>query len=77
MEVSKANEERDLGVTIQDLLPEMHINKIVGVTYRLLKNMDEEMRRELIPSILRPRLEYVAVVWSPQLKKIRETKKDT
>ena len=59
----------------KDLSPEKHINTIVGATYELLTNMrvafnymDEEMLRELIISIIRPRLEYAAVVWSPHLK---------
>ncbi len=31
--------------------------------------LDEEMVKKLITSIIRPRLEYAAVVWSPRLKK--------
>ena len=75
--ISKAKEERDLGVTVQDdLSPGKHINKITGATYRLLVNMrvafhymDVEMLRKLIVSMIRPRLEYAAVVWSPHCKK--------
>ena len=75
--IEKAEEEKDLGVTVQnDLSPEKHINKIVGATYRLLVNMrvafhymDVEMLRKLIVSIIRPRLEYAAVMWSPGHKK--------
>ena len=75
--INKAKDERDLGVTVQDdLSPEMHIKKIVGATYRLVVNMrvafhymDVEMLRTLIVSIIRPRLEYAAVMWSPRHKK--------
>ncbi len=31
--------------------------------------LDEEMVKKLITSIIRPRSEYAAVVWSPRLKK--------
>ena len=31
--------------------------------------IDEEMMKKLIVSIIRPRLEYAAVLWSPHLKK--------
>ena len=54
-----------MGVSIgDDLLAEKHMKKIVGATYRLatkmkvaLTYMDEEMLRELMASIIRPRLE--------------------
>ncbi len=53
-----------------------HINRITGETYNLLRNiktsftyLDEEIVKKLITSIIRPRLEYAAVVWSPRLKK--------
>ena len=75
--ISKKREEKDLGVIVQDnLSPEKHISRIIGGAYGLLTNMrvafnymDEEMLRELIVSMIRPRLEYAAVVWSPHLKK--------
>jgi len=75
--ITKATEEKDLGVIIQDnLSPDKHINKIVRETYSLLKNirvafhyLDEEMVKKLIVSMIRPRLEYAAVVWSPHKKK--------
>ena len=76
-EIRKVEDEKDLGVTVKcDLSPEKHIQKIVGATYRLLVNMrvafyhmDVEMLRKLIVSIIRPRLEYAAVIWSPGQKK--------
>ena len=75
--IKKKTEEKDLGVIIMDSLsPEKHINKITAETYNLLRNiraafnyMDEEMTRKLITSLIRPRLEYAALVWSPNLKK--------
>ena len=75
--VRKAKEEKDLGIMItDDLSPEKHINKIIGGVYALLTNirvafnyLHEEMLSKIIASILRPRLEYAAVVWSPHLKK--------
>ena len=75
--ISKTNKEKDLGIIVTDnLSPEEHINKITGETYGLLTRMrialsyiDEEMLKKVIESIIRPRLEYAAVVWSPNLKK--------
>ncbi len=53
-----------------------HINRITGETYNLLRNIktaftyiDEEMVKKLITSMIRPRLEYAALLWSPKLKK--------
>ncbi len=53
-----------------------HINRITGETYNLLRNIkiafthiDEGMIKKLIKSMIRPRLEYAALVWSPKLKK--------
>ena len=75
--ILKSNEEKDLGVMIQDTLsPEKHINNIFGSTYSLLANirvafnhLDKEMMKKIITSIVRPKLEYAAVVWSPHKKK--------
>ena len=74
--IKKSKMEKDLGVTICDsMLPDKHINRIVGETYNQLRNirmaflyMDEEMVRKLIVSMVRPRLEYAAPVWSPSRK---------
>ena len=76
-QLSKTKQEKDLGVIIQDnLTPERHINKITGEAYNLIRNikaaftyMDEEMMKKLIVSMIRPKLEYAAVVWSPHKKK--------
>ena len=75
--MQKATEEKDLGVIIQDSLsPEKHINKVTGAVYSLITNMrnafhymDEEMLKELIVTMVRPKLEYAAVVWAPHKKK--------
>ena len=75
--LEKSESEKDLGVTIQNnMSPEKHINRIVGGAFALLadirvafKHMDENMMKKLIVSLVRPRLEYAQVVWSPHLKK--------
>ena len=47
-----------------------------GETYNLIKNiglafhyMDKDMMKKLISMVIRPRLEYAGVVWSPYKKK--------
>lgn len=75
--IIKSREEKDLGVMIQDTLsPERHIKGIFGSTYNLLTNiriafsyMDKEMMKNIITSMVRPKLEYAAVVWAPHKKK--------
>ena len=77
VQLEKSGEEVDLGVTItDDLTPDRHINKITGEVMSLLKRikmafsyMDVDMMRKLICSMIRPRLEYAATVWSPHTKK--------
>ena len=66
-----------------DMSPEKHINKITGQTYNLLRNIrvvftdvDEDMIKKLIMTLLRPRLEYETTVWSPS-KKNKKTGKNT
>ena len=76
IQISKTKEEKDLGVVIQDTLsPERHINQIFGSTYRTLTNikvafhyMDKDMLKKILTSMIRLRLEYAAVVWSPNAK---------
>ena len=53
-----------------------NINKITEDTYQLLRNiimafkyLDEYMINKFITSLIRPKLEYVAVIWSPHKKK--------
>ncbi len=75
--IVKRREERDLGVVVQDTLsPEKHINGIFASTYRTLANirvafsyMDTNMMKKIITSMIRPKIEYAAVIWSPYKKK--------
>ncbi len=77
-------EEKDLGVTATDNLNfGMHINRIMGETYKFLRNikaafthLDEDMMKKLITSMIRPRLEYAALVWSPNLKRYHKIGKN-
>ena len=71
--INKRTEEKDLGVTISNNLTfEKHVSKFTGETYNLLRNIqlafsdiDEDMIKKLITSMIRPRLEYAALLWSP------------
>ena len=75
--ILRESEEKDLGVYIQDnLSPEKHINKIFGDAFKTLRNMgaafhymDKEMMKKIFTTMIRPKLEYAAVVWSPYKKK--------
>ena len=75
--IKKVTEEKDLGVICaEDLSPEKHINKITGESLNLLKNirtafayLDDNMMKKIITSMIRPRLEYAAIIWSPHKKK--------
>ena len=75
--ISEVSEEKDLGVIIQNnLSPEKHINRIFGKTYNILQNigfafnyLDENMMKKILTTLIRPQLEYAAVVWSPYMKK--------
>lgn len=76
-EVKKVEFEKDLGVVItNDMTPDKQINKIIGETYNLLRSikvafayMDEEMVKKILITMIRPRLEYAAILWSPSTKK--------
>ena len=75
--LKKVNKEKDLEVIMQENgQPESYIDRMFGETYNLLKNirlafhyMDKEMMKKLISTVIRPRLEYAGVVWSPHKKK--------
>ncbi len=64
-------------VVLQDnLSPEKHINKIFGDTYKMLRNirvafhfLDKDMMEKMITTMIRPKLEYAEMVWSPHKKK--------
>ena len=68
---------RSVGQSVRpSVRPKKHIDKITGDTYQLLRNitmafkyLDEEMSKKLITSLIRPKLEYAAVIWSPHKKK--------
>ena len=72
-ELKIKTEEKDLGVTVTERLsPEVHVRKIAGEAYNLVRSirtafryLDEDMIKRLIITMIRPRLEYAAVVWSP------------
>ena len=74
--LKKVKKEKDLGVIMQENgQPESHIDRIFGETYNLLKNirlafhyMDKDMMKKLICTMIRPRLEYAGVIWSPPQK---------
>lgn len=71
--INKVEDERVLQVIIQDdMSPVKYINRIVREEYRLLINrkvtFNYMYEDKLIMSIVRSKLEYVAVVWSPHLK---------
>ena len=76
-EIPRTKEEKYLGVVIQDTLsPERHINQLFGSTYRMLTNirvafhyMDKDMMKKILTNMVRPKLEYASVVWSPNVKK--------
>ena len=72
--------QKDLGVLItKDMSPDKQINKIVGETYNLLRYirvaftyLDEDMVRKILVSLISPKLEYAAVLWSPSTKNIKK-----
>ncbi len=72
------HEEKDLGIKMQNTLsPEKHINKLFRETHKMLQNikdinfMDKEMKK-IITTMIRLKLEYASVVWSPHKKEIRK-----
>ena len=75
--LKKTKEEVDLGVTItENLTSDKHIDKITSEVTNMLRRikmafsyMDMDMMKILINNMIRPRMEYAAVVWSPHTKK--------
>ncbi len=73
IEISKVDEEKDLGVHIDSNLNfRSHIGKIVkkansmlGIIKRSFANMGSEVFIGLFKSLVRPHLEYSCPVWSP------------
>ena len=76
--ITRVDKEKDLEIVMQNnLSPEKHINKIIGETYNMLRNiraafhyMDKEMMKKIIIIMVRPKMEYAAIVWSPHKKNI-------
>ena len=77
--ISKVDSEKDLGVIIdKNLNFREHItskiniaNRNVGIIFRTFTYLDPEMFRNLYKSLVRPHLEYGAVIWFPMYKKNR------
>ena len=75
--IEKSEAELYLGVKIsENLTPDNHINKIIRETTNILRRikmkftyLDQEMIKKIIVSLIRPRLEYAAVVWNPYKKR--------
>lgn len=58
--------------------PKEHINKALGETYKMMQNirmslnfMDKDIMK-IIMTLIRPKLEYTAVVWLPHQKDLRK-----
>ncbi|XP_045111446.1 uncharacterized protein LOC123504743 [Portunus trituberculatus] len=74
-ELEIKTEERDLGITVTEgFSSEVHVKRKSGEAYNLVRNIrtafcyiDEEMIKKLIVTMIRPRLEYAAVLWSPRM----------
>ena len=77
--IAKVDSEKDLGVIIdKNLNFREHItskiniaNRNVGIIFRTFTYLDPEMFRNLYKSLVRPHLEYGAVIWFPMYKKDR------
>ena len=72
-----SSDEKDLGVIIDSKLSfDQHItekvkigNRMAGLIRRSFEYMDKVMFKQLFTSMVRPHLEYAAVVWNPHLQK--------
>ena len=75
--IEKEEEEKDLGVIIDSKLNfRQHIvskvsiaNRNLGISFRTFAYLSQEMFSNLYKSMVRPRLEYASVIWSPLYKK--------
>ena len=76
-ELTKCTEEKDLGITIDEELSfDVHIkdittkaNQLLGVIKRTFTFTDKDVLIRLYKGLIRPRLEYGNVIWSPHLKR--------
>ena len=76
-ELSKVDQEKDLGVLIsKDLKPSLQCkeviktaNKLVGFIGRSFEHKSEKVIRTLYNSLVRPHLEYCVQFWSPYYRK--------
>ncbi len=75
-ELESTDVEKDLGVHVdKDLTFDCHItecvksaNKILGLIRRTYHHLDSDTLRTLYVALVRPKLEYGNVVWSPRLQ---------
>ena len=83
VELEKVNHEKDLSVIIDQILTfREHItskiniaNRNLGIIFRTLTYIDQEMFLDLYKSIVRPHLEYATPVWSSLYKKDKSLSK--
>ena len=81
--ISIEKEKKDLRVVIQDnLSPKKHIIRIFSDIVRMLRNIWMAfhflniMMSKIITTMIRPKLEYAEVIWSPQKKQCVEIRKN-
>ena len=75
--LDKVEQEKDIGVIVDDQLRfHRHIsekvtkaNNVIGIIRRSFTHLNEEIFLKLYKALVRPHLEYAAVVWSPSYKK--------
>src|SRR5664279_6418572 len=76
-ELEVVNEEKDLGIYIDDDLKlTTHIchtvatgNRLLGLIKRAFVYRDKHLMKMLITSMVRPELEYGNIIWSPKYKR--------
>ena len=79
--LERVKQEKDLGVTFDASLSfEIHMaekiskaNRMTGIIRRTFHYLDKDMFLNLYKALVRPHIEYANQVWSPRLKKHRES----